>query len=158
EVKREQKLQKMVEETPSNYWLITDEETFEEFLRILDGEDEIVFDVETTGTDVWNDYIVGHVISAVKADIHAYIPTRHKTTRRQLPHDYVNARLKPYYENPAIGKIAHNAKFDIHMLDRDGIDLQGLTWDTQEAMKILNENEPTFALKPLVTKYLGIES
>lgn len=158
EVKREKKLQKMVEETPSNYWLITDEETLEEFLRILDCEDEIVFDVETTGTDVWNDYIVGHVISAVKADIHAYIPTRHKTTSRQLPHDYVTARLKPYYENPAIGKIAHNAKFDIHMLDRDGIDLQGLTWDTQEAMKILNENEPTFALKPLVTKYLGIES
>lgn len=158
EKRQAEKLRKMVEETPDNYWLITDEGKFEEFLRILNDEDEIVFDVETTGTDIWNDYIVGHVISAVKADIHAYIPTRHKTTHRQLSHSYVTQKLKPYYENPAIGKIAHNAKFDIHMLDRDGIDLHGLTWDTQEAMRLLNENEEKFGLKPLVSKYLNIES
>src|SRR5690625_1468592 len=44
------------------------------------------------------------------------------------------------------------------MLDREGITLRGLTWDTLEAMKLLNENEPTFALKPLVTKYLRDDS
>src|SRR5699024_8661433 len=31
-------------------------------------------------------------------------------------------------------------------------------YDTQEAMKLLNENESTYALKPLVSKYLRIES
>ncbi len=41
------------------------------------------------------------------------------------------------------------------MLDRDGVTLRGLTWDTMEAMKLLNENEPTYALKPLVSKYLN---
>ena len=49
-------------------------------------------------------------------------------------------------------------KFDVHMLDRDGITLRGLTWDTQEAMRLLNENEESNALKNLVTKYLGIQS
>jgi DNA polymerase-1 len=44
------------------------------------------------------------------------------------------------------------------MLAREGVDLRGLTWDTQEAMRLLNENEPSFALKRLVTKYLGIDS
>lgn len=44
------------------------------------------------------------------------------------------------------------------MLDRDGITLRGLTWDTMEAMKLLNENEGTYALKPLVTKYLRDDS
>jgi len=155
---REETLRRMVEQTPPNYWLITDERKLDELLRLLDGEDEIVFDVETTGTDVWKDRIVGHVITAVKADIHAYIPTRHKTDHPQLPNDYVVQRLKPYYENESLGKLAHNAKFDIHMLAREGVDLRGLTWDTQEAMKILNENEPSFALKRLVTKYLGIQS
>lgn len=155
---REETLRRMVEETPPNYWLITDVQRFDEFLRILDDESEIVFDVETTGTDVWKDHIVGHVLTAVKADIHAYIPTRHKTDHPQLPNDYVVQRLKPYYENESLGKLAHNAKFDIHMLAREGVDLRGLTWDTQEAMKILNENEPSFALKRLVTKYLGVPS
>src|SRR5690625_3064483 len=158
ERRAEDRLREMVENTPDNYWLITDENQLAEFLDILDEEDEIVFDVETTGTDVWNDYIVGHVITAVKADVHAYIPTKHDDPRPQLDNELVNRFLKPHYEDETLGKIAHNAGFDIHMLDREGIELRGLTWDKLEAMKLLNENEPTFSLKPLVTKYLRDDS
>src|SRR5699024_11224809 len=60
EKRAEDRLREMVENMPDNYWLITDEIQLAEFLDILDEEDEIVFDVETTGTDVWSDYIVGH--------------------------------------------------------------------------------------------------
>lgn len=158
EARREETLRQMVENTPDNYWLITDVERFNEFLALLADEEELVFDVETTGTDVWNDYIVGHVITAIKADVHAYIPTKHKTDHPQLDNAYVLEKLRPFYEDESIGKLAHNAKFDIHMLDREGIKLRGLTWDTQEAMRLLNENEPSFALKNLVTKYLRIKS
>jgi DNA polymerase I len=158
EQQREETLRKMVEQTPDNYWLITDEAKLAEFLSLLAREKEIVFDVETTGTDVWNDYIVGHVLTAIDADVHAYIPTKHRTEQTQLPNELVLKHLKPIYENEAIGKLAHNAKFDIHMLDREGVNLRGLTWDTQEAMRMLNENEPSFALKNLVTKYLDIPS
>src|SRR5690625_4980690 len=150
ERRAEDRLREMVDNTPDNYWVITDEIQLAEFLDILDEEDEIVFDVETTGTDVWNDYIVGHVITAVKADVHAYIPTKHDDPRPQLENALVNEKLRPYYEDDSLGKIAHNASFDIHMLDREGITLRGLTWDTLEAMKLLNENEPTFELKTLV--------
>lgn len=150
----QKRLRQMVEDTPNNYWLITDKTKLDEFLAIVDNEDEVVFDVETTGTDVWEDYLVGHVITAVKADIHAYIPTKHDDPTPQLEHDYVNERLRPYYEDETLGKIAHNASYDIHILDREGITLKGLTWDSIEAMKLLNENEPSFALKPLVSKYL----
>ncbi len=104
-----QRLRQMVEEMPDNYVLITGKPDFERFLKLLESEDEIVFDVETTGTDVWTDYIVGHVISAVKADIHAYIPTKHDEGE-QLPHEYVLEGLRPIYEDETVGKIAHNAK------------------------------------------------
>jgi len=150
----QERLRQMVEDTPDNYWLITDKARLDDFLSIVDNEDEIVFDVETTGTDVWEDYLVGHVLTAVKADIHAYIPTKHDDPTPQLDHDYVIERLRPIYEDASVGKIAHNASFDIHILDREGITLKGLTWDTIEAMKLLNENESSFALKPLVSKYL----
>ena len=108
---REKRLQEMADNVPDNYWLITDKTRLDEFLRLLDGEDEIVFDVETTGTDVWTDYIVGHVLTAIKADIHAYIPTKHKTDTSQLDHAYVTEKLRPYYEDEALGKLAHNAKY-----------------------------------------------
>src|SRR5699024_8579091 len=134
----------------------------DEFLRLVDGEEEIVFDVETTGVDVWSDYIVGHVISAVEADIHAYIPTKHEDNTPQLNNEYVNDQLRPYYEDASLGKIAHNAKFDIQMLAREGITLKGLTWDTQVAMHVLNENERfegrSYQLKPLVSHYLRDDS
>lgn len=152
-----ERLRQMVETMPSNYVLITDKPAFERFLKILESEDEIVFDVETTGVDIWTDHIVGHVISAVKANIHAYIPTKHDEGE-QLDHAYVTEALRPIYEDASVGKIAHNAKYDIHMLARDGVTLRGLTWDSLEAMKLLNENEMTYALKPLVTKYLKDES
>lgn len=158
ELQKERKLREMVENTPDNYWLITDETRLSEFLSILERESEIVFDVETTGTNWHTDYIVGHVISAVQADIHAYIPTKHRTDHPQLPHDLVTEKLRPFYENAEIGKLAHNAKFDIHMLRNDGVKLRGLTFDTQVAMHVLNENEPSKRLKDLATKYLNIPS
>jgi DNA polymerase I len=158
EMKREDTLREMVENTPGNYWLITDEEKFEEFLTILKSETEIVFDVETTGTNWHSDFIVGHVISAIKADIHAYIPTKHLTDHPQLDHDLVNDRLRPFYEDKSIGKLAHNAKFDMHMLRNEGITVRGLTFDTQVAIHVLNENEPSKRLKDLATKFLKIES
>src|SRR5699024_66690 len=154
EIKQAERLHKMVEDMPDTYWLITDKERLDEFMTLVNDESEIVFDVETTGTDVYSDYIVGHVISAVKADIHAYIPTKHDEGN-QLESAYVNDVLRPLYEDESVGKIAHNAKFDINMLANEGITLKGLTWDTLEAMKLLNENEPTYALKPLVSKYLN---
>src|SRR5690625_776938 len=158
EMRAEERLRKMVEETPDNYWLITDEAKLEEFLEILKNEKEIVFDVETTGANIWEDHLVGHVLTAVNADIHAYIPTKHIDNKPQLDHSYVLDKLRPIYEDDSIYKIAHNAKFDIHILANEGIDIKGDVWDTLEAMRMLNENEPTFALKPLVSKYLRILS
>lgn len=158
EKRAEERLRKMVEETPDNYWLITDEYKLEEFLAILKNEKEIVFDVETTGANIWEDQLVGHVLTAVNADIHAYIPTKHMDIKPQLDHGYVLDKLRPIYEDDSIYKIAHNAKFDIHILANEGIDVKGDVWDTLEAMRMLNENEPTFALKPLVSKYLRIPS
>src|SRR5699024_4504454 len=87
-----------------------------------------------------------------------YIPTGHNDNRPQLDVDWVNDKIRIIYEQESIKKIAHHAKYDMQMLQRAGITLKGLYWDTLEAMKLLNENEPTYALKPLVSKYLRDES
>ena len=156
--KRQETLTQMVNEMPSNYWTVQTEDQFESLLALLRKESEIVFDVETTGTNVYQDYIVGHVITAVEADVHAYIPIRHDTSEPQLDAEWVTKKLKPVYEWAKLKKTAHNAKFDIHMLANEGITLKGFEWDTMEAMRMLNENEDSYALKRLAVKYLKIPS
>lgn len=157
-MRAEQRLQDMVNNTPDNYILIDDVEAFERMLSELMSEELIVFDVETTGVDVWSDIIVGHVLTATSKDMHYYIPTGHDDPKPKLDVEWVNKRLKPLYEAEHIDKIAHNAGFDYQMLWQEGITVKGRIWDTMEAMKLLNENESSYALKPLVSKYLRDES
>src|SRR5699024_2044220 len=70
-------LRKMVEEMPSNYRLVLTEQEFESMVEKAAQEELIVFDIESTGTDVWADKIVGHVISTTSDDIHYYMPVGH---------------------------------------------------------------------------------
>lgn len=158
-LKRVERIQEMVEEVPPNYELVLKKERLKEVIDELLKEEIVVFDVETTGTDVWSDKVVGHVLSATSADKHYYIPTDHDDDVEQLDRYMVAEMLKPVYQNESIGLIAHNAKFDVAMLRNNfDIEIKNLLWDTQEAQLLLNENEDSIALKPLATKYLKDES
>jgi DNA polymerase-1 len=157
ESQREEKLAELVEKTPSNYRLINTEDSFAELLADLANEEIIAVDTETTGLDVYVDVIVGVSLTLPKADYHVYIPIRHKEGE-QLDPDYVLAKLKPFMEDEGLGKVLHNAVFDIAMFRRHGVGFGGLAWDTQTAMHLLNENEMSYKLKDLAPKYLGVES
>src|SRR5699024_10511964 len=149
------RLQELRDNKPNNYVMITDEEGLTEVVDVLRKESVTVFDVETTGADVHSDIVVGHVLSATEKDVHYYIPRDHKQASPQLDRDYVDNSVTPIYEHASKGFIAHNAKFDLQMLyNHFGITVANLMWDTQEAMRLLNENEPSYALKTLATKYL----
>ncbi|EEO2018267.1 DNA polymerase I [Listeria monocytogenes] len=158
-IKQQEILDDMVANMPENYWLIQTKERLNEFLALLGNENIMIFDVETTGTNVYQDHLVGHVLGCYDADVHAYIPVKHDTDELQLDGDYVAAKLKPFYENATVKKVAHNGGFDKAILANDlGISLKNLYFDTMPAMVMLNENEPSFALKNLVTEYLNIPS
>jgi DNA polymerase-1 len=154
ESQREQKLADLVANTPSNYRLITTERQFGELLGDLAQETIIAVDTETTGVDYFADVIVGLSFTLPRKDYHVYIPVGHTEETPQLDRDYVLEGLRPILENAELGKVLHNYVFDAHMLIRHGIRMKGLRWDTQTAMPLLNENEPSFALKNLATTYL----
>lgn len=152
ESRRESIMQKMRESLPKNYFLVQKGEQLAELCELLKQEEVIALDTETTGLDVYTDVIVGLSISLQKADKHYYIPVAHDEGE-QMTRDYVLNRLRKYLTDPNLGKVLHNAKFDIHMFIRHGVRLRGVIHDTRIGMRILNENEPSYSLKPLSTKY-----
>jgi DNA polymerase I len=158
EMQREETLRRMVDELPANYELITTVPQLQSLVTALAAESIIAVDTETTGVDVYTDTIVGISFSLPKADRHVYIPVDHADTTPQLDREYVLSELKPVLYDDSIGKVLHNAVFDIAMFRRHGYDLRGVVWDTMTAMHMLNENEESFKLKDLAPKYLGVES
>lgn len=157
ERKREETLRDMVENKPDNYELITTESKLDELVTQLMSEEMVAVDTETTGVDVYTDTIVGMSFTLPEVDRHVYIPTGHKEGD-QLSLDYVLEKIKPFLYSEKIGKVLHNAIFDIAMFRRHKYDLKGVVWDTMTAMHVLNENEPSFKLKDLAPKYLKVES
>nr|WP_285856145.1 DNA polymerase [Paenibacillus illinoisensis] len=155
----------MVEKTPRNYFLITNEKLLARLSERLREETEVAVDTETTGVDVYTDVIVGISLTLPSVSVpplrekgmHVYIPVQHDEGE-QLSRDYVLSELRWFLYDEGIGKILHNAIFDIAMFRRHGSDLRGLSWDTMIAMHLLNENEPSFRLKDLAPLYLGVES
>lgn len=154
EQRREKIIADMIAHAPLNYHLITDRKEFLHMINLLGAESIIGLDTETNGLDYDKNHIVGISITLPVADYHCYIPVRHENEGiEQLAPEYVFNSLKPYLENEGLKKVLHNAKFDMHMFWREGIYLFGVVMDTIIAMKVLNENEPSYALKNLATKY-----
>lgn len=154
---RDRKLAEMEANCPANYELIQNVFQLDKVVSVLESESIVGIDTETTGVDVYTDEMVGLSITLPNADWHVYIPFAHDEGK-QIDRDIVLDKLSRFLYSETIGKVLHNAMFDIAMFRRHGYDLKGVKWDTMTAMHILNENEPSFKLKDLAPKYLGVES
>lgn len=157
ESQKEAKLQALVDDMPENYRLVTSLPALDAMIARALKEPIIAVDTETTGLDVYTDHIVGVSITTPSDDTHYYVAFKPTEDERALPAEYLIA-LKPLLESDKVAKVLHNAIYDIAMFRRHGLRLENVVWDTMTAMHILNENEESFALKNLATKYLNAPS
>lgn len=58
-------------------------------------------------------------------------------------------KLAPLFEDSSIEKIAHNTKFDMHMLANIGMKIKGRLHDTVVLAKLADENRKSFMLKDI---------
>lgn len=63
--------------------------------------------------------------------------------------------LAPLFEDPAVEKIAHNTKFDMHMFANAGLRIIGRLHDTVVLSKLANENRNSFQLRDLAARKKG---
>ncbi len=96
-------------------------------------------DTETTGANPMLDSLVG--LSFACSDNKAfYLPVGHEIGN-QLERDYVIDRLKQLLENPATTIVLHNAKFDHQVLQRAGITIAPVKFDTLIAASLLRAHD-----------------
>jgi DNA polymerase-1 len=134
----------------------------------INGRKFIVFDTETYPTPLKSNEIpnglvrrwVGSGKSAKPQDLpfcisicdgkNAY--TLHDT----LDNNYNEFRkLAAIFEDPSIEKIAHNWKFDAHMLQNINMRIKGKVHDTVVLTKLTDENRSSYQLKDIARKYEG---
>lgn len=117
----------------------------------------IAFDTETTGTDPYAAELVGLAVAWGPAlDQAAYIPIGHRDVTC-LPWDTVKTALARAFENPETEKIAHNASYDIGILDRYEFPVGGQLIDTMIAAWLIDPGLRGLGLKDLVWTRLKTE-
>lgn len=115
-------------------------------------------DTETTALDTMRADLVGISICA-SPGVAWYVPTGHTLEGdedRNVPLDAVRDALAKVFADPDIDKIAQNAKFDMRMLARHGLKLEGVAFDPMLASYLLNPEE-SHGLKAMARRILGIE-
>lgn len=139
------------------YHLVQDEETFEKLLVQLKKAKAFVVDTET---DFLNGPVIGFSF-AVKAGEAWYVPvgTVAKPTNciGKLSRADVLAQLKPILEDESIAKAGHNMKYDYLAIQKEGIIVKPLAFDTMIASYLLNPASRQHGLDAVAFSEFGVE-
>ncbi|HVA51477.1 MAG TPA: DNA polymerase I [Pirellulales bacterium] len=138
----------------ADYRLVDTPELFEQFMLELRGQACISIDTETTSIAPTQAELVGFSF-AFKPGVAYYLPVRAPVGGPRLNLDTVLAALRPILEDPAIGKIGQNLKYDILVLRAAGINMKGVVFDSMVASYLLDAGERNHNLDELAQRYLN---
>ena len=112
-------------------------------------------DTETDNLDYMAANLVG-ISFALENGEAAYLPLQldYLGTPKTLEKTTALALLKPILENPAIQKVGQNFKYDLTIFARNGIDVQGVAFDTMLESYVLNSTG-RHNMDELAKRYLG---
>jgi len=145
------------------YELILEQTQFDAWLKKLDAAKLFAFVVQSNGTDAQRAQIVG-LSFAIKTHEACYIPLTHSYmgVPQQLDRDAVLNAVKPMLEDASKIKVGQHAKFAINLLancaiggdQANGINVQGVKFDTMLESYVLDSTATRHDRDSLVAKYL----
>jgi len=138
-----------------DYHTVLTESKLEELIGRLQSVDEFSIDLETTDVDTMRARIVGVSIS-LKPNEAYYIPVYYELLDRpeMLSEEYVLGKLRPFLEDANFSKVGHNIKYDLEVLKRSGVDINGIGFDTMIASYLLNPSASGHKLDDVAFKFL----
>lgn len=142
---------KNIHNTPHNYILVQSKEEIASLLELLQAEEEICFDTETTHIDANLAELVGLSFS-VKPGEGYYVPCPADKTTTQ----HILAQFAPLFNDENKTWIGQNLKYDLLVLKWYNTRLMGKTFDTMLAHYVI-EPDGKRSMDLLSAKYLGYE-
>lgn len=138
-----------IHNTPHEYLLVDTEEKQQNLAKQLAALSKFCFDTETTSVDALSADIVGFSFSFEKGKAY-YVPTPTDHTVAQAIVDI----FKGVFEDPRIEKVGQNLKYDILLLSRYGVRVQGPLFDTMIAHYLIDP-DTRHNMDVLAENYLG---
>ena len=139
-------------------FVVTTREDLAKLVERLSSAPIICIDTETTSTDKMSAELVGIALSVAAGEGY-YVPVGHvleEDRDKQLPLEEVLDMLRPVLEGKA-PKVAHNAKYDFTVLQRAGVTVQSIAFDTMLAAWLLDPASRGLGLKNQAWARLGVE-
>ena len=139
----------------TDYDLILDQDHLQRWITLLEGQDLIAVDTETTSIKYMEAELVG-LSFAISPGRAAYLPVAHDypAAPDQVSLEQALQALKPVLENPAIAKVGQNLKYDMSVLARYGVAIEGPIHDTMLQSYVLNSVATRHNMDALAAYYL----
>ena len=142
-----------VDKPPVKYVIVDTEEALESLVSAIATPAGFSFDTETTSQNPMAARLVG-LSFAVEPHAGWYVPVGH-AEGEQLPLDVVLDALGPVFADPGVPKTAHNANYDMMVLENHGVMVEGLEFDTMLAAHAAGRS--SVGLKNLALDFFGEE-
>ena len=142
---------------PLNYQTIDTPERLRRLVEEMSRQPAISFDTETTSISPRQAEIVGYSFSWRDGEAY-YVPVRGPAGSQLLDPESTLETLRPVFENPRIGKVGQNLKYDIIVLRAAGVGVAGAAFDTMVASYLLDAGERNHNLDELAARYLQHET
>ena len=139
----------------SRYETLLTEADLNRWVEKLNQAKLFALDTETDNLDYMAANLVG-ISFALENGEAAYLPLQldYLGAPKTLEKTTALALLKPILENPAIKKVGQNFKYDLTIFARNGIDVQGVAFDTMLESYVLNSTG-RHNMDDLAKRYLG---
>jgi len=141
-----------------NYEIILSPERLKEIVTLI--KDEFALHIESSasggGGNPITDRFVGISLCTEKGRAF-YIPVSHSypDVPAQINKDDVLEMLSSILKDEKVSKIGHTIKYDIMMLRKEGVSVEGTIFDTMIASYLINPNKPNQKLEEVVLDYLS---
>ena len=137
----------------TKFEVATTNENLQRLITEINSVSGFSFDTETTSTDQITCQLVGISFSTGHGT-NWYLPIGHNESG-QLPKETVLNSLRPVFEDPNIPVRAHNANFDVTVMEQAGVKVKGLQFDTMIAAHVGGRRN--IGLKELALECFGVE-
>jgi DNA polymerase-1 len=144
-------------ETTKHYQTVQDPEALAALRSHLETAQLLSVDTETTSQDPMRAAIVG-ISLATRPHEAFYVPCGHTAGPEhgpQLGWEQIRETLRPVLENQDKPKVGQNIKYDWIVLQRHGITLGGVIFDTMLASYLLDPSKRAHNLDQIALDYLG---